>query len=149
MASDLLTDGDRALRPAADARNPWLREALEAEGDPPPGAPLVGRTAADVAIIGGGYTGLWTALALVERDPELRVVVCEADICGGGPSGRNGGFVNAWWDELGTLRELYGADGALAVRARMRRPAVLERARAGPAPPRAAHAAGASRARCG
>ncbi len=114
MASDLLTDGDRALRPAADARNPWLREALEAEGDPPPGTPLAGRTAADVAIIGGGYTGLWTALALVERDPGLRVVVCEADICGGGPSGRNGGFVNAWWDELGTLRELYGADGALA-----------------------------------
>jgi glycine/D-amino acid oxidase-like deaminating enzyme len=39
--------------------------------------------------------------------------VVEADICGGGPSGRNGGFVNGWWDELATLRDLYGADGAL------------------------------------
>ncbi len=107
-------DIDGALRPAGGTRNPWLREALTDEGDPPAAPPLLGRRAADVAIVGGGYTGLWTALQLVERAPELAIVLVEADICGGGPSGRNGGFVNAWWDELGTLRELYGADGALA-----------------------------------
>jgi glycine/D-amino acid oxidase-like deaminating enzyme len=110
----VLTDDDWALRPAGDARNPWLREALAAEGNPDPASPLTGDTTADVAIVGGGYTGLWTALGLLDRDPTLRVTIVEADICGGGPSGRNGGFVNAWWDELGTLRELYGADGALA-----------------------------------
>jgi len=67
-----------------------------------------------VAIIGGGYTGLWTAYQLSERDPGLRLAVIEQDICGGGPSGRNGGFVNAWWDELSTLVDLFGDEGALA-----------------------------------
>jgi glycine/D-amino acid oxidase-like deaminating enzyme len=67
----------------------------------------------DVAIVGGGYTGLWTALQLHERTPELGIVVLEQDICGGGPSGRNGGFVNAWWDELDTLVELFGPERAL------------------------------------
>lgn len=109
----LLTVDDRSLRPAGDVRSPWLREALAAEGDPEPAPPLSGEQTADVAIVGGGYTGLWTALGLLERDPGLAVTVLEADICGGGPSGRNGGFVNGWWDELATLRDVYGADGAL------------------------------------
>ena len=52
---------------------------------------------ADVAIVGGGYTGLWTALALKEREPALDVVVLEADECGFGPSGRNGGFCHGYW----------------------------------------------------
>jgi glycine/D-amino acid oxidase-like deaminating enzyme len=112
--ANLLTDADRALRPAGDARNPWLREALDDEGDPAPAPSLAGAASADVAVVGGGYTGLWTALGLLDRDPGLRVTILDGDICGGGPSGRNGGFVNAWWDELGTLRELFGAEGALA-----------------------------------
>lgn len=102
--------------PAPDGRtiNPWLREALADEGasDPLPG-PVSG-VAVDVAIVGGGYTGLWTAYRLMERDPSLRVAVFEQDICGAGPSGRNGGFVNAWWDEAATLVALFGADGARA-----------------------------------
>ncbi len=109
-----LTDADLALRPAGSARNPWLREALADEGNPPPNAALTGRTDADVVIIGGGYTGLWTAYHLIEQDPALRVRVLEMDICGGGPSGRNGGFVNGWWDELGLLRELFGDERGLA-----------------------------------
>lgn len=113
MADLLLTDQDLALRPGRGVRSPWLREALAAEGDP---APLPGPTSdveADVAIVGGGYTGLWTAEQLSRRAPDLRVVLVEQDICGGGPSGRNGGFVNAWWDEIDTLIELYGAERAL------------------------------------
>ncbi len=47
---------------------------------------------ADVAIVGGGYTGLWTAYYLSRLKPELRVVVVERDICGFGASGRNGGW---------------------------------------------------------
>ncbi len=109
-----LTPDDLALRPAGAARNPWLREALVDERDPSPAPALTGMASADVVVVGGGYTGLWTALGLLDRDPGLRVTLIEADICGGGPSGRNGGFVNAWWDELGTLRDLYGADDALA-----------------------------------
>ena len=65
-------------------------------------------------MVGGGYTGLWTAYQLLHLDPMLRVLVLEMDICGGGPSGRNGGFVNGWWDELGLLRELFGDERALA-----------------------------------
>jgi glycine/D-amino acid oxidase-like deaminating enzyme len=104
----VLTEADLALRPGRGQRSPWLREALAAEGDP---SPLPGPSTdveADVAIVGGGYTGLWTAWHLLERDPALRIVLVEQDICGGGPSGRNGGFVNAWWDELDTLVALYG-----------------------------------------
>ncbi len=110
----LLADADQGLRPAGDARNPWLREALADEDDPSPAPALGGVASADVVVVGGGYTGLWTALGLLDLDPDLRVTILDTDICGGGPSGRNGGFVNAWWDELGTLRELFGADGALA-----------------------------------
>jgi glycine/D-amino acid oxidase-like deaminating enzyme len=117
----LLTDGDLELRPAGRERSPWLREALADEGDPPPHSPLTWRTDADVAIVGGGYTGLWTAYRLLEQDPLLRVVLLETDICGGGPSGRNGGFVNGWWDELALLQELYGDERALACAAEVAR----------------------------
>jgi glycine/D-amino acid oxidase-like deaminating enzyme len=113
MTHRLLTDADLALRPGRGIRAPWLREALAAEGDPPPLPGPTGDTEADVAIVGGGYTGLWTAEQLSRRAPELRIVIVEQDICGGGPSGRNGGFVNAWWDELDALVELYGAERAL------------------------------------
>ena len=110
----MLTSADLELRPGRGRRNPWLRDALALESDPDS---LPGPTVeihADVGIVGGGYTGLWTALQLLQRAPELDVVVLEQDICGGGPSGRNGGFVNAWWDELDTLVELYGAERAIA-----------------------------------
>jgi glycine/D-amino acid oxidase-like deaminating enzyme len=65
-----------------------------------------------VVILGGGYTGLWTAWFLTERDPGLSVVVLEQDVCGGGPSGRNGGFVTGWWDDLPDLADLHGIEGA-------------------------------------
>ncbi len=108
------------VRPSGARRSWWLREALTAETAAAPelataAPPLRGTTTADVVIVGGGYTGLWTALRVTELEPGARVVVLEADICGGGPSGRNGGFVTNWWDEFPTLLERYGADGARAV----------------------------------
>jgi glycine/D-amino acid oxidase-like deaminating enzyme len=66
-----------------------------------------------VCVIGGGYTGLWTALALKEREPSARVVLLEAATCGSGPSGRNGGFVHGYWASLAELVPLLGRDGAL------------------------------------
>jgi len=93
----------------------WLREALALEDGPHESPPLAGELEVDVAVVGGGYTGLWTALALRERDPERRVAVLEAEFCGAGPSGRNGGFVHGYWSYLPTLQELFGTEGALAL----------------------------------
>ena len=94
-------------------RSWWLREALEAEANTAPCPPLSGVSTYDVAIVGGGYTGLWTAYDLTERAPGTRIVILEQDICGGGPSGRNGGFVHGWWDQLPLLVDRHGADRAL------------------------------------
>ncbi|RTE64512.1 FAD-dependent oxidoreductase [Amphritea opalescens] len=55
--------------------------------------PLTSDIDADVAIIGAGYTGLWTAYYLKSLKPELNIVILEADIAGYGASGRNGGWV--------------------------------------------------------
>jgi glycine/D-amino acid oxidase-like deaminating enzyme len=59
-----------------------------------PRPPLRGEQPANVVIIGAGFTGLWTAIELLERDPGQRVVLCEADVVGYGASGRNGGFLD-------------------------------------------------------
>ncbi len=67
-----------------------------ASGDPGPvRAPASGHSRVDIAIVGGGFTGLWTAIALLDTDPSLRVAVLEADRVGWGASGRNGGFCEA------------------------------------------------------
>jgi glycine/D-amino acid oxidase-like deaminating enzyme len=74
---------------------------------------LSGDVTADVCIVGGGYTGLWTALALKEREPSMRVVVLEAEVCGAGPSGRNGGFLHGYWASIGGLLHSLGRDRAV------------------------------------
>jgi len=73
-------------------RSLWLDGAL---GQFSPRPPLEGECEVDVAIVGAGFTGLWTAYALTLRDPSLRIAVVEAEIAGYGASGRNGGFVSA------------------------------------------------------
>ena len=86
----------------------WLAEALRSD----PGTPcpaLAGTTHADVCIVGGGYAGLWTAYELHEREPSLEIVLLEADICGAGGSGANGGFFSASWHDLSALCGFFGA----------------------------------------
>jgi glycine/D-amino acid oxidase-like deaminating enzyme len=92
----------------------WLDDKAAPEPEPP----LSGAQSADLAVVGGGYTGLWTALRAKDRHPELDVVLLEADTCGAAASGRNGGFCDAslthgfanglarWPDELSTLDRL-------------------------------------------
>jgi glycine/D-amino acid oxidase-like deaminating enzyme len=58
-------------------------------------SPLPGYTEVDVAIVGGGFTGLWTAYYLAAADPSLRIAVLERDVVGFGASGRNGGWCSA------------------------------------------------------
>ncbi|MEV8508387.1 FAD-binding oxidoreductase [Actinoplanes sp. NPDC051475] len=79
-------------------------------------APLPGDTTADVAIVGGGYTGLWTAYYLAVAAPHLRIVVLEAEYCGFGASGRNGGWCSGLFP-VGSdrLARRYGAGPAEAL----------------------------------
>ena len=92
-------------------RSLWLQEALAVEGETP-SAGLREAVRADVCVVGGGYTGLWTALRIRELEPGAQVVLLEADLCGGGPSGRNGGFALSWWPKIETLVKLVGHEEA-------------------------------------
>ncbi|WP_087131440.1 NAD(P)/FAD-dependent oxidoreductase [Caballeronia pedi] len=76
-------------------------------------SPLTGSTTADVAVIGGGFVGLWTALEIKKAAPGSNVVVLEQDVCGGGASGRNGGFVMSWWPKIASLLSFCDAEDAL------------------------------------
>ncbi len=104
----------------ADARRSvfWLDDPARPEALPAP----AGSAEADLLVVGGGYSGLWTALRAVERDPSRQVVLLEAGTCGSEASGRNGGFAAAslthgygnglarWPDELATLDRLGAAN---------------------------------------
>ncbi|GAA1807743.1 FAD-dependent oxidoreductase [Luedemannella flava] len=83
--------GSHTIRASlADAENVpfWLDRSLRPEAQPP----LTGPATADLAIVGGGYSGLWTALLAKQADPALDVLIVERGVCGGEASGRNGGF---------------------------------------------------------
>jgi glycine/D-amino acid oxidase-like deaminating enzyme len=68
----------------------WLDSLGPIEKRPP----LAGDLEADVAIAGGGYTGLWTAYYLAKADPSRKIVILDAEYCGFGASGRNGGWAS-------------------------------------------------------
>ncbi|HJQ02040.1 MAG TPA: FAD-binding oxidoreductase [Jatrophihabitans sp.] len=69
---------------------------------------------ADVAIVGAGYTGLWTAYYLRRAEPTLRIVVLDAQTAGYGASGRNGGWCSALYPvSLATLSREHGRDQAV------------------------------------
>jgi glycine/D-amino acid oxidase-like deaminating enzyme len=93
-----------------DAHGWWIAEA----GSPAVRPALEGDVAADVVVIGGGYTGMWSAWHVLEADPDARVAVLEAGRCGHGPSGRNGGFVSGMALSRPTLVERFGAGPAKA-----------------------------------
>lgn len=78
-------------------------------------------TGVDVAIVGGGYTGLWTAYYLLRADPTLSVLVLEAAGVGFGASGRNGGWVSALYPvPASVLARTHGPDAARATYAAVR-----------------------------
>ena len=94
----------------------WWMEEARGVFRPEPTPPLEGSVTADVVILGGGYTGMWTAWFLKERDPSCDVVLLEADeLCGSGPSGRNGGFCYGMWEDLEALVRFFGEADALRV----------------------------------
>ena len=81
-----------------------------------PGESLSGDTEADVAIVGAGLTGMWTAYYLNQADPQLRIVICEREIAGYGASGRNGGWCSALFPaSLSKLERMAGREAAIAM----------------------------------
>src|SRR4051794_13474296 len=78
-----------------------------------PRARLSAPTNADVAIVGAGFTGLWTAYYLQRIDPSLRIVLLDSEIAGFGASGRNGGWCSALYPvHVSTLAKEAGRDAA-------------------------------------
>jgi glycine/D-amino acid oxidase-like deaminating enzyme len=100
----------------------WWHESTPTAASPRPALP--GDRDVDVAIVGAGFTGLWTAYYLAEADPSLRVAVVEAEVAGFGASGRNGGWCSALFpaslDKLAALKGPPDRAGALAQHAAMR-----------------------------
>ncbi|WP_045390864.1 FAD-dependent oxidoreductase [Vibrio rotiferianus] len=89
----------------------WFKQALEIE-QPETAKPLQQNIQADVAIVGGGYTGLWTAIMIKQQSPEKQVVVIEKGLCGSGASGANGGCMLTWSTKFPTLKRLFGEEHA-------------------------------------
>lgn len=83
-------------------------------------AALGGDLRVDIAIVGGGYTGLWTAYALKRADPSLRVAVCERETVGFGASGRNGGWCSALFaGSRDATARAHGRDAVVAMQRAM------------------------------
>jgi glycine/D-amino acid oxidase-like deaminating enzyme len=101
----------------------WLAQVADGTPERPAGrAPLTGPDIeADVAIVGAGYTGLWTAYYLAEADPALRIVVLEKEFAGFGASGRNGGWCSALFpSSLAKIAKVGGGrDRAIAMQRAM------------------------------
>lgn len=70
----------------------WWQERAARRCPPPPRPRLEGDHRVDIAIVGAGFTGLWTAIRLADRHPGLRIAIVERERVGFGASGRNGGF---------------------------------------------------------
>ena len=92
--------------------HPWWLADVDPEASC---SPYVGDQRADVAIVGGGFTGLWTALALKQRAPKTDVVLLEAATCGWAASGRNGGAVHGYWSSWPKLPLLVGERRAVEI----------------------------------
>jgi len=99
----------------------WHDTLVTEEVDPlTPRPGLDGDTEADVAVVGAGYTGLWTAYYLLRQRPDLRVLLVEAQTAGFGASGRNGGWCSALFPRgTAALARRHGRQAALAMRAAM------------------------------
>ncbi|MFE2531716.1 NAD(P)/FAD-dependent oxidoreductase [Streptomyces sp. NPDC059371] len=89
------------------------------DGLPAPREPLPGDATADVVVVGGGYTGLWTAYYLKKAAPSLRVTVLEQKFCGYGASGRNGGWLYNGIAGRDRYAKLHGQEAAVRLQRAM------------------------------
>jgi glycine/D-amino acid oxidase-like deaminating enzyme len=102
------------------SRSLWLDRLEDDQLTPRP--PLPGPLDVDVAVVGAGYTGLWTAYYLRRADPGLRVAVLEREVAGFGASGRNGGWCSAFMAmDPEKLARRAGRDATIALQREMLR----------------------------
>ena len=90
----------------------WFDNAMQEEANALP-LSLPTKHHCDVCIIGGGFTGLWTAIKLKQQQANLKVTIIEKGFCGQGASGRNGGAILTWSTKLPSLSKLVGLEKAL------------------------------------
>jgi glycine/D-amino acid oxidase-like deaminating enzyme len=96
----------------------WHASLPDEERVPRP--PLAGDISIDVAIVGAGYTGLWTACALMRAEPTLRIAICEAETAGFGASGRNGGWCSSFFaGSRDATEHRAGREGVIAMQKAM------------------------------
>lgn len=85
----------------------WIAQAKQIENWVEP-TPLNQDIETDVCIVGGGYTGLWTAILLKQKSPQLRVTILEKRFCGSGASGVNGGCMLTWATKYPSMVKMFG-----------------------------------------
>jgi glycine/D-amino acid oxidase-like deaminating enzyme len=98
-------------------RSMWL-DLIDESLEPRPALP--GSLDVDVAIVGAGFTGLWTAYYLAKTDPHLGIAILEKEIAGFGASGRNGGWISPFFPaSLETIAKHHGREQAIAMQRAM------------------------------
>jgi glycine/D-amino acid oxidase-like deaminating enzyme len=128
---------NRATRHSTEGVGPIMRRDyrdvslwFEQLGPVVPRAALAGDLEVDVAIVGAGFTGLWTAYYLQAADPSLRIAVLEQEVAGFGASGRNGGWCSALFPVTATTLAAEAGDAAARAQYAAMRESVTEVARA-------------------
>ena len=92
-------------------QSPWFTEALESEGKLEINK-LENNITTDICIVGGGFTGLWTALKIKEKKPSINITIIEKDLCGSGAAGRNGGCMIPQSTKFTAMKKIIGLKDA-------------------------------------
>ena len=92
-------------------QSPWFVEALQSEGKLEI-SKLETNMTTDMCIVGGGFTGLWTALKIKEKKPSTNITIIEKDLCGSGASGRNGGCMVPQSTKFLAMKKIVGVKDA-------------------------------------
>ena len=88
----------------------WLADIL---AEPTLGGTLDEDLTVDVAIVGGGFVGLWTAICILEEEPSLNIAIFDKGLIGQGASSLNGGLLMSWWPKVGRLSDIAGDEDGL------------------------------------
>ena len=92
-------------------QSPWFVEALQSENKLNINK-LESNVTTNICVVGGGFTGLWTALKIKEKNSSIDVTIIEKDLCGSGASGRNGGCMIPQSTKFLAMKEIVGTEDA-------------------------------------